>query len=482
MSLPTNSAVENRLGVPSVLLSLCLVTLLVSLFGLFRTSGVTQTRFDDLQASWEVLVDGGIEGAEIVVTDRLLKSVSKPVPAIHSAASWSLAMGSLSLVFLAWHLLSIRSLQRRRNMVDRQLARNDEAALAKLLDEIAPLASGDLNVRATARDGAAGALADAFNHSVSELQRLTELQLSTSRSLGEYINQSHELALAIKQQSSQQIGYIHQSSNILLSMSSSTGAMSANTVDTSVATQAIANSADSVANTFEENTKEIDRMRRDSDASIMLLRSIEQHGGSIDDVVVLLRDLAQQTDLLAMNTTIRASSSGTDRGSENLSRLTDEVARLAAALCRAVDEVSSSTRSMKADTSEAIKYVQDLYSRCDAQSTQTRALADTLLQIRTQSQTANMHAGYMAKQAVSHAGVVKDLSKNINSMNAIIELTGKDAQINMVSMEGLKKIASDLRQSAAIFNLPENRHLASVDSSQFKSVARRAAERAAING
>ncbi|MFK7857490.1 MAG: methyl-accepting chemotaxis protein [Granulosicoccus sp.] len=483
MAVHNNAFHENRIGLPAVLLSLCLLALVVSLFGLFRTSGVTQTRVNDLQISWQTLMEDGVDGAEVVATNRLMQGVVRPVPAVYSAAGWSLALGALSLVFFGWLLLTVRSVQRKRASGGELEARNDQAATARLLDEMAPLASGDLRVRATASDGTAGALADAFNHAVSELQRLAGIQLSTSRTLGESVSKSQELATAIERQCTQQTGHIHQSSNVLLGMSSSTGALSANAAETSVTTQVILDKVDHVHAALKASSKQIDSMRRDSDLSVSLVQSLSQYVHPIEDSFAVLEDLARHTELLAVNTTIRASSvsATADLGSDDVSRLTDEVARLGDALGRATDDVRSLIRSISVDSTEAITCMRRVYSGCDKQFVQMDSLADALAQIRTHTSSVHTHAVHVAEEAVVHAGVVRNLSENMNLINQITEQTGQDARTNAASMDGLKRLANDLRQSTSDFILTDS-DVNAADTQPTKSVARRAAERAAING
>ncbi|MFK7993738.1 MAG: methyl-accepting chemotaxis protein [Granulosicoccus sp.] len=481
MSVERNASPENRIGVPALFFGLCLLALLVSLFGLFRTSGITETRVNDLQISWQTLVQDGIKGSEVVATDRLMQSVTRPVPAVHSAAAWSLAMGLLSLVLAGWVFVAVRSELRTRISSENQQARNEQAATAKLLDEMAPLASGDLDVRATATFGTPGALADAFNHAVSELQRLAGIQLSTSRKLGESVNRSQEFASAIEQHCSQQTGHIHESSNFLLSMSSSNGVLSEDAADASIATQSVIEKADSVSKALRESSQHLDSMRRDSDMSIQLMHSLKHYLHPIEDAIDVLKDLASNADLLAVNTTIRASSTASDEASQDVNRLSEEVARLAEALNGATRDISSLTRSMDADTSEAIACMQRLHSSCDLQHSEINSMADVLKQINEHTQVIHTHAVKMADEAVSHAGVVKHLSEKLNHMNQITDRTGQDARSNSASVETLKRLANDLRQSTSDFKLPDTNEV-TVATQPPRSVARRAAERAAING
>ncbi|MFK8081063.1 MAG: hypothetical protein AB8B97_12320 [Granulosicoccus sp.] len=482
MSAHSNASFENRVILPAVLLSLCLLALVVSIFGLFRTSDISETRVNELQASWQTLIEDGVEGSEIASTNRLIEGLARPIPATHSAAAWSLGLGAMSLVFFIWLMLMMKSAQRGLISAENQEARNDLAATTKLLDEMAPLASGDLGVRASASDGVAGALAYAFNHAVSELRRLAETQLVTSRTLGESVSQSHDLATAIERHCAQQTEHVHQSSNALLGMSNSSGSLSANAAETTVATHRVMARIDDVSFVLKTSSKQIDSMRREADRSISLMQSLSQYMHPMEDSFFQLEDLARRAELLAVNTTIRNSSGRTDNASEDVERLTDEVARLGDTLARATGDARSLLTDINAESSEAISCMQRLHSGSDTQFNEMRKLGDALEEIRASTRTIHSHAELMAEQAVMHAGVVRDLSENMNLVNQITEQTGQDAQSNAALMDSLKKLANDLRQSTADFNIPDTGNPVENDSQPFKSVARRAAERAEING
>ncbi len=486
MSVENGSSVDRRLSAPFVLLMLCLLALLVSLIGLYRTSSITQTRMADLQVSWQAIMEGEIDGTELLATDRLMQSVVRPVPAVRSAAGWSLGMAALSLVFIAWLVSVIRSSSRTRQSMTDQQGRNSQAAVDKLLDEIAPLASGDLGVKATSSEGAAGALADGFNYAIGELRRLVGSQLSTSRTIADSVGQSQALADNIEQHCTRQSDRLHQSSNLLLCLSNTTGDLSASAAESTVTTKLIVDRVVAVSKALKFSLQHVQEARDESGNTTRLLQSLVAYVKAIDEGNASVKDIARRTELLALNTTIRVSASAGqshagDNSSSDIGRLTEDVATLAETLGQATGDIGSLANASAADTAEALMALQRITQTLDDHIGQLQSAEILLDEIRVNATATNTQTMSMAENTAMNASVIRDLSENMDLINQITQQTVQNVSDHVESLESVKKLATDLRQSVSDFTLSDDAEASAIEDGTV-SGARRAAERAVFNG
>ena len=484
MDVRRTSAYDRRLGVPFILLILCMLALVVSLIGLYRASTITHSRVADLQVSWEALMEGGVDGAELLATDRHMRALARPVPGAESAAAWSLAMAALSLVFLTWLVITARSVENARSDDEHNSERNDQAAMAKLLDEIAPLASGELGVKATAQHGTPGALADAFNFAVGELQRLTATQMASARSVGDAVNKIRDTGANIERRCIDQSSRIHSSSNLLLGMSSSASALSAHAAGTTQILSKVLEHTDKGAIKQHSWLQQMHAVRSQAEDSFKRLQSLAMHLRQIEDNVGQLEEVARRTHLVALNSTLRATTAGS-KGDSNLplsviSELSGELTSLVEETNSAIAEIKASFDHLRTDESTARELMGSLLEGYESQEQQAGQLDSVKRIIHDNIDGLQQHVAIMADQTVQYSGVVRELSGNMDLINQLTQDSIGDVQKNVNHLDDLNKMSKKWRQHLSDFSMPGSDD--SVTSGASKSAARLAAERALING
>ena len=483
MSFVNLNSHDKRLGVPFLLLMLALFALLVSLFGVQRTAGIANERLTELQSAWQEVQDGTAEGSELVATDRMMERVRVPVPMVQNLARWSLVLVLLSLALLAWLVVAARRANRARMAHDDDQERNEQASILKLMDEIAPLASGDLRVRATVTDAMTGALADAFNYAISELRWLVGTMGHSAQQVDESVKRSRETANMVAKACSEQTRQIHRSSNFLLSMSGTMAELSADAAESSAAAQAAVDKADRGVDALDSSLSRLSIIRDEADLTTRLMHRLADKVRAIDEHVLAVQDVAKRTDLLALNTTIRASAgsrrlSGSDAAAD-LGRLSDEVAQLAEVLGQATRDIGSLTRTISQDAGDTVQSMEYTTTELAAGAEQSQLASIALHAIRSESQAVHQRVVVMAEKTVEHSGIVRRLSENMDVICRITQQTSEGVNANAESLDELQELAAELRQSLSDFclptkPLPEKMHV------EIPSDARRAADRAVI--
>ncbi len=493
---------ERRLAVPFVLLLLALLALLVSLLGLARTASITAVRMDELQVSWQAVQDGSVEGSELVATNRLMNRAKVPVPAVQSAAQWSLGLTLVSLALLAWVVVVARRANRSNVAAKQGRDNHEQAAVLKLMDEIAPLASGDLRVRASVSDTLAGSLADAFNYAVSELRWLVGTMRHSALQVTESVERSRESAKVVARACAEQSGEIHRSSNFLLSMSGTMAELSADAADSSVAAQAAVEQAEHGVHALEASLNRLSAIRDEADRTTRLMNRLADNVSAIDDRVSVVEEVAKRTDLLALNTTIRASagssSSSVTSAAADLGQLSDEVSQLAEVLGQATRDIGSLTRTISQDAADTVQSMEHTTAQLVIGMEQTSAANIALTAIHRDSLSLRECIVTMADKTVKQSGVVRELTANMDAINRITSQTAEGVKTNAESLNDLQELAGELRQSLSDFRLPAKpsnnsdvpsrfgmgRDTSASDSgavTQAPSKARQAANRAVIH-
>ncbi len=494
MSAVAYTSRERKLSVPFILLILSMLALLVSLMGLARTSALASERMADLQVAWEAVQDGSVEGSELVATDRLMTRLRMPVPAMRNAAYWSLGLAMLSLLLFCWLLVSMRRAARQEASQGLVSDTHEQAAVLRLMDEIAPLASGDLRVRATVSNSMTGSLAEAFNYSISELRWLVGTMGHTSEQIQNAVMRSRESAESVSMACAEQSAETLRSSNHLSILGGAMAEISSDAADTSTTAQATVAQAEQGGEALAISLNRLFSIRNEADVTTRLMHRLVENVAAINERVGVIREVARRTDLLALNTTIRASAgsraSSPGDAAADLGRLSDEVAQLAEVLGQATRDIDTLTSTIAQDASDTVQSMEFTSVELAAGVSQTEKATSSLHAIRQDAETLRQRASTLAERTTAQTALVRTLSENMDVINRITRQTDDAVATNADSLSELEELASELRQSLADFQLP-TRPAAEQGTTDGKegessavraSQARRAAERAAIHG
>ncbi|WP_236994810.1 methyl-accepting chemotaxis protein [Granulosicoccus antarcticus] len=467
---------------------LTVLALLVSLMGLARTSALASERMDQLQVAWAAVQDGSVEGTELVVTDRLMRRLRLPVPAMRNAAYWSLGLTLLSMVLFAWFIASRRSADDMMIAAEEGREQSEKAAILKLLDEIAPLASGDLRVRATVGDTLTGSVADSFNFALSELRWLVGTMDHSVLQINDAIERSLNTAESVTRACSEQSGEIHRSSNQLVSMN---GALAEVTADATAACSSAQASVEQVERGLHALSISFNRMaiiRNEAESTTRLMSRMTDNVSAIEERVSVVQEVAKRTDLLALNATIKASASTNTQSASDatadLGRLSAEVAQLAEVLGQATRDISTLAGTISRDATDTVKSMHRSSVELDEGGTQIQKAGEVLNIIRQNSDSLRQRVVAMADKSAAQTGIVRQLSENMDVINHITRQTSDAVTGNADSLGELADLSAELKQSLSDFNLPPrpSREGSRDMTADASSQARKAADRAAIHG
>ncbi len=360
----------------------------------------------------------------------------------------------LSLVLCAlfawgwWHSSQVR----RASGVVR--AQQEQAAMLVLLDEITPLAQGDLRVQATVSEATIGAVADAFNYAVGELRRLVMAVTESADFVKSSVDQTRHSADELARASSVQAREIHRSSNYLNVMSDTMAQLSANAVDSSrIADQSVVQ-ARTGGDAVEANVQALTRIREQADVSTRMMERLLDSTKAINARVDEINTLAKRTDLLALNTTIKASAAYRSSSAVGIAQISDDVAHLSDALSRASGDIGRLSSMIHQDALLTLESMQRTTKDVDSSCEMAQQASVSLSAIELVSSELNELISEIASKSLRQAGVVKQLSANMGVINNITRESSLGMQGSAQALERLQKITSELRDSVADFSLP----------------------------
>ena len=339
--------------------------------------------------------------------------------------------------------------------IDRQQkdSQKTQEAILRLLDELVDLADGDLTISATVSEDFTGAIADSINFTIDQLRQLVSRINSTAVQVSQAAQSTQQTAYHLAEASNHQAQEIAGASAAINEMAVTIDQVSANASESALVAGKSVSIANNGAKLVQNTINGMDTIREQIQDTSKRIKRLGESSQEIGDIVSLINDIADQTNILALNAAIQASMAG-DAG-RGFAVVADEVQRLAERSAAATKQIGSLVKAIQSDTNEAVISMEQTTSEVVRGAHLAQDAGVALEEIEGVS--ANLaeliqNISSAARQQAASAGHIS------NTMNVIQEITSQTTAgtgETAHSIGNLADMASELRQSVAGFTLPD---------------------------
>jgi twitching motility protein PilJ len=367
----------------------------------------------------------------------------------------------LALVALLLAIVLLVSLWRgeeaRRRSIEhtRQNERNQEAIL-RLLDELGSLADGDLTVQATVTEDITGAIADSINYAIEALRDLVTTITESSIKLDAAAKQTQATATHMADASDTQLRQAGDATESTARMAASIEAVSGDAeraADVARHSVDVAHKGGAAVRRTIEGMNAIRETIQDTSKRIKRLGESSQEIGNIIEII---NDIAEQTNILALNASIQASMAG--EAGRGFAVVADEVQRLSERAANSTRQIEVLVKTIQSDTNEAVISMERSTTDVVGGALLAENAGAALDEIESVSnQIANLVQN-ISRSARDQATAAGDITRNMNVLREVSEQTADATGATSQSIGKLADLATQLRNSVAGFRLPEPPH------------------------
>jgi twitching motility protein PilJ len=358
-----------------------------------------------------------------------------------------------------------------------QNERNQQAIL-RLLDEMGSLADGDLTVEATVTEDITGTIADSFNYAIEELRKLVATVNETAIMVDSAAKQTENTATHMAKAADNQAREINAATESIVSMAASIEEVSGNAERSSDVARHSVEVAHKGGEAVRRTIDGMNAIRETIQDTSKRIKRLGESSQEIGNIVELINDIAEQTNILALNASIQASMAG--EAGRGFAVVADEVQRLAERSTNATKQIEVLVRTIQADTNEAVVSMErsttDVVGGALLAENAGAAL-DEIEQVSNQIASLVQNISGSARQQASSAA---DVTRRTTRLREISEQTGKATTATAAAISKLSELASQLRKTVAGFTLPNQALKTSAFSATSASppAAQRAGEQA----
>jgi twitching motility protein PilJ len=329
---------------------------------------------------------------------------------------------------------------------------DQQESILKLLDEMSALADGDLTVEAEVTDQITGAIADSVNFAVTEMR---ELVLQINRASIEVANESEQAvsnAQSVSQSNITQSEQISEAATLMQQVSRGMREMSEHASSSSTMATESLHAASQGAQAVRDTIEGMDNMREQIQDTSKRIKRLGESSQRIGDIVALIDDIAEQTNILSLNAAIQASMAG--EAGRGFAVVADEVQSLAERSTEATKKIGELVKTIQNDTNDAVlsmeKATQQVVSGTKVADSAGKALAE----IESVSQRLSSLVEGISKDSNEQAETVIKVTEKVALVSDSSTDTSRKAQESANSIAKLLALAKDLETSVSRFKLP----------------------------
>lgn len=209
--------------------------------------------------------------------------------------------------------------------------------------------------------------------------------------------------------------------------------------------------AEEGARLVKETASEIDLIARTVDLSSTQIRALLRRSDEIGGVASVIKEIADQTNLLALNAAIEAARAG-EQG-RGFAVVADEVRKLAERTANATTEIAGMIAAIQSDTHGAVAAMTEVAPQVAQGVSHAQRATAMLDEIHIQALDSLEKVRDVAAATREQVGTATDIARHVEYIATMAEETNASMQSNTAAAQQLEKLAEELRRCIAYFRV-----------------------------
>ena len=312
-------------------------------------------------------------------------------------------------------------------------------------------ADGDLSRRAPVSQGQVGHVATHFNELISSFQGIVGKVIFDAQRVYEAAGLVSSHAEQVADGSSSQQNAAESMVSAIEQMTAGVGAVAEHANQTASNAQVARELSVQGAQVVTSASQEIERIARSVEDSARVITALGARSEAISGIVKVIREIADQTNLLALNAAIEAARAG-EQG-RGFAVVADEVRKLAERTSTATTEIAGMITAIQAETQTAIASIDAGSAQAHAGAELARKAAGSLEQINQGAQQTMEKVDAIAGAIAAHSREADQIVHHVHSIMDMVASNTSGAREALDEAKSLSGLAVNLKEINRVFKL-----------------------------
>jgi twitching motility protein PilJ len=358
----------------------------------------------------------------------------------------ALAVLALLMVFKLY-LDSTKQQAQRAEVANKQ----NQNAILRLMNELSDLAEGDLTIRATVSEDITGAIADSVNYTTEELRKLVTGITVVSEKMALTTSDADKLTrvlLVAAQKQASELKEAEESVQLMAKSIQEVDASANKATEVGRRTQA---ATEQGAQAVRNSIAGMDGIREQIQDTAKRIKRLGESSQEIGEIVDLISDITEQTNVLALNAAIQAAAAG--EAGRGFSVVAEEVQRLAERSGEATKQIGALVKTIQSDTYDAVAAMEKSTFGVVEGAKLSDVAGQSLKEIEQVSNELTRLINSISVTTQVQTDMVGEVSAVMKDVMTITEQTTAGTTKTAQSVVQLNALATELKSSVSGFKL-----------------------------
>jgi len=327
--------------------------------------------------------------------------------------------------------------------------------IKKLGEDAEQIATGDLNVVVdVSANDEVGHLAQSFEKMINNLREmigtLSDSSSQISNAAGDMQISAGKMADGAENVAGQAITVATASEE----MSATSGDIAQNCMLAAESAQRANGAAEEGGHVVEKSIAVMHRIAERVQASANTVDELGKRSDQIGSIISTIEDIADQTNLLALNAAIEAARAG-EQG-RGFAVVADEVRALAERTTKATREIGLMIKAIQQETKTAVSAMEEGVSEVEQGTEEAARSGEALRRIQDEINALHMQVQQIATAAEEQTATTSEISSNIHQITDVAQSSVEGARTTESAANNLSRLSEELQKVVGQFKLSDS--------------------------